>query len=508
MAGMRRGTEFLLVVAIFLCATPADSARGAAVEPVPKLKSETAAAFDRYVALTEERNAEELKAGAPFLWLDGLPEAQRKAALESVRNGTTRIEQRQTLDGGKEIRCPGGLIHHWEALAFISGVKVDDVLRVLEDYDRHSEYYKPDVEQSKTLEHDGDHYRAFLRFRRHKVITVVLNTTHDVHYFRDSPLRAHSRSSAIKIAEVENAGKSDEREKPAGGDDGFLWRMETWWRMEERDGGVYIQSEVVSLTRDIPSGLGWMVGPFVSGIPKESLAFTMDATRKAVLSKKAASPVKRDKQATTHLYITSAKLSGGGFLDGPGHDAAGVEERMEPAGALARTGGKNQEAIGPGCELVVGIVDAVGIAEAVAIGDAIAFAAGAKPIEERPDAGLEHGEFGEAREKTALPEAIAIGNQNRLARDTQHFAYEHFGAIDVMQRSEFADDIKTFVGEGQREAGAANERAGSEHVIAASDAEKRVDRFHSTEECIGQNGAQIVDAKTGGSSYIENRAGV
>jgi hypothetical protein len=119
------------------------------------------------------------------------------------------------------------------------------------------------------------------------VITVVLNTTHDVHYFRDSRERAHSRSSATKISEVENAGKSDEREKPAGDDGGFLWRMETWWRAEEKDGGVYIQCEVVSLTRDIPSGLGWMIGPFVSSIPKESLAFTMEATRGAVLATKA-----------------------------------------------------------------------------------------------------------------------------------------------------------------------------------------------------------------------------
>jgi len=164
-------------------------------------------------------------------------------------------------------------------------VKIDDVLRVLEDYDHHSEYYKPDVEQSKTLQRDGNHYEAFLRFRRHKVITVVLNTTHDVNYFRDSPQRAHSRSSAIKIAEVENAGKSGEKMRSAGDDGGFLWRMETWWRMEERDGGVYIQSEVVSLTRDIPTGLAWMIGPFVNGIPKETLAFTMEATRKAVLAK-------------------------------------------------------------------------------------------------------------------------------------------------------------------------------------------------------------------------------
>jgi hypothetical protein len=32
--------------------------------------------------------------------------------------------------------------------------------------------------------------------------------------------------------------RSDEREEQPGKDGGYLWRMETWWRTEERDGGV------------------------------------------------------------------------------------------------------------------------------------------------------------------------------------------------------------------------------------------------------------------------------
>jgi hypothetical protein len=168
---------------------------------------------------------------------------------------------------------------------FIPGAKLQDVLAVLQDYDRHAEYYAPDVERSKLESRDADHFRAFLRFRRHKVITVVLNTEHDVRYFRDSESQAHSRSSAVRIAQVENPGKGDEREKTPGDDDGFLWRMETWWRMVEVDGGVYVQSEVVSLTRDIPAGLGWLIGPFVTSIPKESLTFTLEATHKAVAAK-------------------------------------------------------------------------------------------------------------------------------------------------------------------------------------------------------------------------------
>jgi hypothetical protein len=138
------------------------------------------------------------------------------------------------------------------------------------------------VERSKIESRDGDHFLVFLRFRRHKVITVVLNTEHDVHYFRDTDTRGHSRSSEVHIAEVENPGKSNEREKLPSEDGGFLWRMETWWRIEERDGGVFVQSEVASLTRDIPTGLGWLIGPFVTSIPKETLTFTLEATRKAV----------------------------------------------------------------------------------------------------------------------------------------------------------------------------------------------------------------------------------
>jgi len=258
------------------------TAQSASADPAPaKLRSETVAAFDRYVRLTEERNEAELKRGSALLWVDSLSPARRTEAYATLKRGEVQVERLSTLDNGKPIVCPGGMIHHWVGVIFINGAKLDDVLGVLQDYDHQSTYYSPDVERSKIESRDGDHFRVFLRFRRHNVITVVLNTEHDVHYFHDAPGRAHSRSSAVRIAEVENPGKSDEREKQPGDDGGFLWRMETWWRMEERDGGVYVQSEAASLTRDIPTGLGWLVGPFITGIPKETLAFTLEATRKA-----------------------------------------------------------------------------------------------------------------------------------------------------------------------------------------------------------------------------------
>jgi hypothetical protein len=230
----------------------------------------------------EARNEGELKRGSALLWVDGLSEKQRAEAYAELKRGEVKMQKLEILENDKPVACPGGMIHHWTGLVFIPRAKLEDVLGVLEDYDRHSVYYAPDVERSNIESREGDHFRVFLRFRRHKVITVVLDTEHEVQYFHDAAGSAHSRSSAVRIAEVENAGKSDEREKTPGDDGGFMWRMETWWRMEERDGGVYVQSEVASLTRDIPAALAWMIKPFVTGIPKETLTFTLEATRKAV----------------------------------------------------------------------------------------------------------------------------------------------------------------------------------------------------------------------------------
>jgi len=259
----------------------------ARAQPAPaRLRPDAVTAFDRYVRLTEARNESEMKQPDGWLWPELLPQKEREAIFAALKKGEIRMKRLETLENGQRIECPGAMMPHWIGIAFIAGAKLDDVLTILKDYNHHSGYYAPDVERSNIELQDGERFRVFLRFRRRKVITVVLNTEHEVQYFRDEKMRAHSRSSALRIAQVENPGKAGEREKTPGNDDGFLWRMETWWRLEERDGGVYIESEAATLTRDIPAGLGWLVEPFVNSIPRESLSFTLEATRKAVEKQK------------------------------------------------------------------------------------------------------------------------------------------------------------------------------------------------------------------------------
>jgi len=277
-----KGYRYSLGLLACLLGALGSSTRGdqaARPEGLYLLKPATLEAFNAYVARTEAQNAETLRNG-PFLWIDGLPEEERKGDVVKLRKG--EVEMRR-LSIGKDANLPGGMIHDWEGIVFIPGVKLDDVLKILQDYDHQSTYYAPDVTKSKTESHQGDEYRIFLQFRRHKIVTVVLNTEHQVTYYRDSPTREHSRSTAIRISQVEDAGGPHEKEKPPGEDDGFLWRMETWWRMEERDGGVYVQNQAVTLTRNIPTGLGWLIEPFITKIPEETLQFTLNATRQAVL---------------------------------------------------------------------------------------------------------------------------------------------------------------------------------------------------------------------------------
>jgi hypothetical protein len=241
-----------------------------------ELQPPTVAAFDRYVRVTEAR----MDDGGPFLWIDRLSPQQIASRRESLRRNMLVIEPLTTREGGREIDVPGGLLHHWLGVAFVPGATVDQALALLQDYDHHGDIYKPNVARSKLLAHEGSAFRFYLRFFMKKVITVVVNSEHEARFTRAAGDRAEGRIHSTRIAEVENPDTPQEREQPVGRDGGYLWRLNTYWRLLERDGGIYIQCESISLTRGIPTGFGWLIGPFVTSIPRDTLTFTLETTRK------------------------------------------------------------------------------------------------------------------------------------------------------------------------------------------------------------------------------------
>lgn len=252
----------------------------AAVSLAAELSKETVQAFERYVRATETR-LEEKRARGPFLWADESTER-----LRQVREGQVVI---QPWSGKGDLSVPRGLIHDWIGAAFIPGVSMARTLAWVQDYGGHKEAYKPEVTDSRLLSRNGNEFQVYMRLRKKKVITVVLDTEHEVRYSEQDSTRWYSRSYSTKIAEVNNPGKPDERQLPVGAGHGFLWRLYSYWRFEERDGGVYLECQALSLSRDVPLGLGWLIEPIIRQLPRESLANTLRQTRDAVLAKAAAS---------------------------------------------------------------------------------------------------------------------------------------------------------------------------------------------------------------------------
>lgn len=246
-----------------------------------ELRPETAAAFDRYIRATEERMGEDSKEDR-FLLIDRQPNGRRQEVYAQVRHGQVYIEQFRTKEDGKSIQVPDGLIHHWVGVAFIQGATVGQTLAVLQDYDNHKNVYKPDVRNSKLLERNGNEFKVYLQLYRKSLVTVVMNINLDIQYTLPDATHAMSKSHSTRIAEVENAGEPGEHELPVGNDHGYIWRLYSYWRIEEKDGGVYVQVESVGLSRSIPWVFAWLINPLTRSIPREVVSRLLNATRAAV----------------------------------------------------------------------------------------------------------------------------------------------------------------------------------------------------------------------------------
>ena len=243
--------------------------------PVPdagkvELKPATVQAFDRYVQGTEARLDQQIHTPA-FLWADG--DAERK---QRILRGEVLCAP-SVGDGDSDV--PSGLVHDWVGGMFVRGATLDRVIAMFEDYDNAKNIYKPEVVDSKTLERNGNNFKVYMRLLKKQVLTVVLDTTHDVHYVPVSNTRWYSRSYSTRIAELQKSGA----ELPPGQDHGFLWRLNSYWRFEERDGGVYVECQAVSLTRNVPTGLGWLINPIIRSLPRQSLENTLRSAQKAAL---------------------------------------------------------------------------------------------------------------------------------------------------------------------------------------------------------------------------------
>jgi hypothetical protein len=239
------------------------------------LKSSTLDAWQHYIDAARVRMQARLEPGAQFLWADQDPERAAR-----IKEGGIEVEP---LIGRGWKSVPGGLIHDWIGATFIPNASLNDLFGVLEDYDHYKDVYKPVVIDSQLEQRANGTDRFSMRWL-HKVlfVTAAIDTQNESHTYRVGDCRAYTLSQTTDVREIENYGQPDQRELAPDKGNGFIWRLYSINRYEERDGGLYVEVEAMALTRDIPFSLRFLVKPVVMKLSRDSLDTSLEQTRNAV----------------------------------------------------------------------------------------------------------------------------------------------------------------------------------------------------------------------------------
>ena len=241
-----------------------------------ELHEETIAAWERYIAATEQRVTAELDDEERFLVLDYHEEGAR--LRREALAGDLVVERMHTVDErGDRFDVPRGTIQHWLGAVLVPNAELDDVINGLQ-YDIPPHELQEDVLESRVLSRDGDKLELYTRVQLDApMASAEYNLEQMVEYVRLGGGRAWSWVEGTRIAELEDPGSPNEREKPIGNDSGFLWRLKLWWRYEQVDGGVLIECEQVTLSRGIPRLARWFLAPIINGAPRSAMEKTLQA---------------------------------------------------------------------------------------------------------------------------------------------------------------------------------------------------------------------------------------
>jgi putative flippase GtrA len=244
------------------------------------LQSKTVEGFARYAAAVEARSARELQSRLPLLAIERQPAHLATEARRALQRGEILLEPGSAPKAdGSAIEVTGGIVNHWRGTIFIPNLSLDALLLALKNPASDLQWQE-DVVRARILARRGaDELTVYLRLKRSEIVTVVYDTEHDVRYRMVGPGRAVSSSIATRIVEVEDAGTPSERGLPPGEDQGFLWRLNSYWRYQEADGGVLVELESLTLSRDFPSIFKPMVQPIIDRVARESMTRTLASLR-------------------------------------------------------------------------------------------------------------------------------------------------------------------------------------------------------------------------------------
>lgn len=237
-----------------------------------ELKPETLQAWDAYIRALEVEGKSRVTGSSPFLSVDESPDLLRRAERDEVV--VTKHDPR---------KVPQGMIHDWVGTIFVPNMTLDQAMGVLTNYQRYSEVYKQLLKSCSVLERNGDEIElSAVAVQKAMSVTAAAATDNQIHIFRLDSNRAYITSNATRIQEIADYGQSSEHPFPEDRRPGYVWRAVVNERLEERDGGVYVELETVALSRGIPAEFRWLVKPLTDELPRRMMIDMLNDTRAAL----------------------------------------------------------------------------------------------------------------------------------------------------------------------------------------------------------------------------------
>jgi hypothetical protein len=245
-----------------------------------ELKQGTLRAWEAYVRTVNLTMEDRATGRSRFLWVD-----ESSDRIDRVRGGEILVASHDPDD------VPQGLIHHWIGAVFIPSATLDEVTRVLNDYDRYPDFYRPLVAQSKIVERTDDREKVTLLMTQKAFgVTAAVETDDEIRIKQLGANRVYIMSNAVRVQEIADYGQPSEHPFPEDRRPGYVWHTLGLIRLEQRDGGVYVEMETVALSRGIPALFRWLIKPLTDSLPRKIMSETLEDTREAVSKEQESGP--------------------------------------------------------------------------------------------------------------------------------------------------------------------------------------------------------------------------
>jgi hypothetical protein len=243
-----------------------------------ELKPATLQGWNAYVRTVTSSMEQRANGTHPFLLVDESADMKKRVlAGEAV------------VDAKPHDKIRDGLIHHWVGAIYFPGATLDQVSAVLGDYDHYKDIYAPMIMKSKCLERDDcDEKVNLLLVGKAAGVVGAVDTDDEVQSVKLGADKIYSISTSVRSQEISDYGKPNEKMLPQDQGPGYVWRTFGVTRLQERDGGVYYETETVTLSRGIPWAFRWLIEPVTERLPRSIMMQTLNDLREAV--KKSAKP--------------------------------------------------------------------------------------------------------------------------------------------------------------------------------------------------------------------------